>query len=45
MGLVQKNNVIGLDTGCVWGGSLTAMSLDKEPQMIQTPGLVKHVAF
>jgi len=21
------------------------MSLDKEPQMIQTPGLVKHVAF
>ena len=45
MGLVNKNNVIGLDTGCVWGGSLTAMSLDKEPHMIQTPGLVKHVAF
>lgn len=27
LGLVQKKNVIGLDTGCVWGGSLTAVDL------------------
>ena len=27
-GLVQRCNVIGLDTGCVWGGQLTAVRLD-----------------
>jgi bis(5'-nucleosyl)-tetraphosphatase (symmetrical) len=33
LGLVQQNNVTSLDTGCVWGGSLTAMRLDlKNPQ-------------
>lgn len=26
-GLVQRANVVGLDTGCVWGGKLTAMRL------------------
>lgn len=26
-GLVQRPNVVGLDTGCVWGGRLTAMRL------------------
>lgn len=28
LGLVRENNVVSLDTGCVWGGSLTAMRLD-----------------
>jgi bis(5'-nucleosyl)-tetraphosphatase (symmetrical) len=28
LGLVQQHNVIGLDTGCVWGGALTAINLD-----------------
>jgi bis(5'-nucleosyl)-tetraphosphatase (symmetrical) len=33
LGLVRENNVTTLDTGCVWGGSLTAMRLDtKAPQ-------------
>jgi len=45
MGLIQRNHVIGLDTGCVWGGNLTAMSIGPEAKMIQVPGLVRHVAF
>lgn len=28
LGLWQKNGVIGLDTGCVWGRALTAVRLD-----------------
>ena len=27
-GLVRRSNVVGLDTGCVWGGKLTALRLD-----------------
>ena len=27
LGLIQQDNVIGLDTGCVWGGKLTAMEI------------------
>jgi bis(5'-nucleosyl)-tetraphosphatase (symmetrical) len=29
-GFVQRNGVVGLDTGCVWGGSLTAIDLDSD---------------
>jgi bis(5'-nucleosyl)-tetraphosphatase (symmetrical) len=25
--LIQKRNVSGLDTGCVWGGKLTAIEI------------------
>ena len=28
LGLVRSPGVVGLDTGCVWGGSLTALDLD-----------------
>ena len=45
LGLIQKNNVVCLDTGCVWGQNLTAMSLGKNPRFVQTLGLKKHVAF
>lgn len=30
LGLVQRPGVLGLDTGCVWGGALTAFDLDRE---------------
>jgi bis(5'-nucleosyl)-tetraphosphatase (symmetrical) len=28
LGLLLRENVVGLDTGCVWGGKLTAVRLD-----------------
>jgi bis(5'-nucleosyl)-tetraphosphatase (symmetrical) len=28
LGLVMRDDVIGLDSGCVWGGALTAFALD-----------------
>ena len=31
LGLVVRADVIGLDTGCVWGGALTAIDLDGHP--------------
>ena len=27
LGLIQRPNLIGLDTGCVWGGKLSALRL------------------
>jgi bis(5'-nucleosyl)-tetraphosphatase (symmetrical) len=30
LGFVQRNGVVGLDSGCVWGGALTAFDLDTE---------------
>jgi bis(5'-nucleosyl)-tetraphosphatase (symmetrical) len=38
LGLVRRNGVVGLDTGCVWGGSLTALNLDDEnAEAVSTP--------
>jgi bis(5'-nucleosyl)-tetraphosphatase (symmetrical) len=30
LGLVQRPGVVGLDTGCVWGGALTALDLESD---------------
>ena len=44
LGLMRRNNVIGLDTGCVWGGKLTAMEIpdsgkdSKKLEIIQVEG-------
>jgi bis(5'-nucleosyl)-tetraphosphatase (symmetrical) len=38
LGFVQAHGVIGLDTGCVWGGSLTALDVDaSEARPVSTP--------
>ena len=36
LGLQHKNNVYSLDTGCLWGGHLTAMRLE-DRQIFQVP--------
>ena len=44
LGLMRKENVVGLDTGCVWGGKLTAIELSntnkdsKQFEIIQVDG-------
>jgi len=37
LGLVQSHGVVGLDTGCVWGGALTAVNLDADEEAVQLP--------
>jgi len=37
LGLVQRPGVIGLDTGCVWGGTLTAVDLDTVRAPVSVP--------
>lgn len=38
LGLVMRPGVVGLDTGCIWGGQLTAVNLDTL-QLYQVPAL------
>lgn len=41
LGLIQQPDVLGLDSGCVWGGSLTAVDLDSD----RPPVSVQCVAY
>jgi bis(5'-nucleosyl)-tetraphosphatase (symmetrical) len=36
LGLVRRKDLLALDTGCVWGGSLTAVNLDAESETVQS---------
>jgi bis(5'-nucleosyl)-tetraphosphatase (symmetrical) len=38
LGLFRGLGIFGIDTGCVWGGPLTALELGPEPRVIQVPG-------
>jgi bis(5'-nucleosyl)-tetraphosphatase (symmetrical) len=35
LGLMQRQGLLAVDTGCVWGGSLTAVRLDAEAPPVQ----------
>ena len=37
LGLYMKKNVVCLDSGCVWGGRLSALRLE-DRQLFQVPG-------
>jgi bis(5'-nucleosyl)-tetraphosphatase (symmetrical) len=37
LGFVRRAGVVGLDSGCAWGGALTAYDLDREREPFQAP--------
>ena len=37
LGLVERPGVLGLDSGCVWGGSLTGANLDSDRPPLSVP--------
>ena len=38
LGYLDENGVASIDTGCVWGGPLTALRLDPPTGLVQVPG-------
>ena len=45
LGLLNRHGVIGIDTGCVWGGTLTAIDLDHLIANNKSELLVKTTLF
>jgi bis(5'-nucleosyl)-tetraphosphatase (symmetrical) len=45
LGLLNRHGVIGIDTGCVWGGTLTAIDLDHLIANNKSELLVKNTSF
>jgi bis(5'-nucleosyl)-tetraphosphatase (symmetrical) len=37
LGFVRRAGIIGLDSGCAWGGTLTACDLDREREPLTSP--------
>ena len=37
LGLRRRHDLLALDTGCVWGGALTAVNLDANDEPVQLP--------
>jgi bis(5'-nucleosyl)-tetraphosphatase (symmetrical) len=37
LGFLQRANLLGLDTGCVWGRTLTAVRLDGPARVFTVP--------
>jgi bis(5'-nucleosyl)-tetraphosphatase (symmetrical) len=37
LGFIQRDNLLGLDTGCVWGRKLTAVRLDGPARVVGVP--------
>ena len=37
LGFIRRSDIVGLDSGCVWGGALTACDLDTERPPITVP--------
>lgn len=37
LGAVAENGVYALDTGCIWGGQLTAINLERPAELLQVP--------
>jgi len=40
LGYHKTTQTICLDTGCVWGGPLSALALEPEPRLIQVDGII-----
>jgi bis(5'-nucleosyl)-tetraphosphatase (symmetrical) len=37
LGFRKRPDLLALDTGCVWGGALTAVNLDADVEPVQLP--------